>query len=110
METGTPWGQALAGPTTGNVLISAVITVVEVYSAFNRRRREGYGTPDLYMQIFADFDAANATEYTILALTDAVVQHARRLLDLYALRAYDAVQLATALVAHDMLQAAGRNL
>ena len=39
-EPGTDWFQALAEPTAGNLIITARVSMVEVYSALNRRLRE----------------------------------------------------------------------
>jgi predicted nucleic acid-binding protein len=52
----------------------------------------------------ADFDAICATEYQLVELTSSVVEQARLLLEHHPLRAYDAVQLASALVAQHALQ------
>jgi predicted nucleic acid-binding protein len=106
-ETGTAWFRELAAPTAGNVIITARITMVEVYSALNRRQREaGLGAAD-YAQIAADFTTICATEYQFVELTVSVIERAKLLLERYPLRAYDAVQLASALLTHDTLQAVG---
>ena len=39
-ETGAAWFRQLADPATGNVIITARISAIEVYSALSRRRRE----------------------------------------------------------------------
>jgi hypothetical protein len=39
-ERGTLWFRALADPEAGNMIITARISMVEVYSALSRRRRE----------------------------------------------------------------------
>jgi hypothetical protein len=106
-ETGTTWFRALAEPTAGNVIITARISMVEVYSALNRRLREArLGIVD-YAQLVTDFVVTCAAEYELVELTLPVVERARSLLERYPLRAYDAVQLASALMAHDTLQTAG---
>lgn len=106
-ETGTAWFRTLADPTAGNVIITARISMVEVYSALNRRRREANISAADYAQIVADFATICATEYQFVELTASVVERARLLLERYPLRAYDAVQLASALLTHDTLQASG---
>jgi len=40
-EIGTAWVRALVAPAAGHTLLTARITMVEVYSALARRRREG---------------------------------------------------------------------
>jgi hypothetical protein len=41
-EIGASWFQALADPPAANVIITARISLLEVYSAFNRWLREAY--------------------------------------------------------------------
>jgi len=104
-ETGTTWVRALIDPAAGHTLLTARITMVEVYSALARRRREG-SVPATYCSIAAQaFTAHSATEYEFVELDLGVVTLARDLLDRHPLRAYDAVQLASALVANQALQA-----
>lgn len=80
--------------------------MVEVYSALARRRREG-SVPASDCSIAAQaFTAHSATEYEFVELNLDVVALARDLLERHPLRAYDAVQLASALVANHALQAA----
>jgi predicted nucleic acid-binding protein len=106
-EVGTAWFRALTLPSTGNLIITARISLVEVYSALNRRQREAGLTPTDYTQIVADFTTICTTEYELVELTPRVVARAKLLLGRYALRAYDAVQLASALVTNDTVQSAG---
>ena len=40
-EAGSSWFRAIADPASGNVIITARVSVVEVYSALNRRVRAG---------------------------------------------------------------------
>ena len=106
-EAGTSWFRLLADPTSGNVIITARVSVVEVYSALNRRVREGTLDPKTYAALAADFDSVCTAEYRLLELDPTVAARACRLLEQHALRAYDAVQLATALIAKDLLVASG---
>jgi hypothetical protein len=106
-EPGSDWFQALAEPTTGNLIITARVSMVEVYSALNRRLREAHLSGADYAQIVTDFAAVCLTEYQLVELTEVVVERARLLLEHHALRAYDAIQLASALTSNDTLQAAG---
>lgn len=84
--------------------------MVEVYSALNRRLREAHLSLVDYAQIATDFATICLTEYELVELTPPVVERARLLLERYPLRAYDAVQLASALSANDALQAADLSL
>ncbi|MBI2942279.1 MAG: type II toxin-antitoxin system VapC family toxin [Chloroflexi bacterium] len=106
-ETGSAWFQTLADPAAGNVIITARISMVEVYSALNRRLREARLSIVDYAQIVIDFMAICLTDYELVELTPSIVERARILLEHYPLRAYDAVQLASALATRDALQSAG---
>jgi predicted nucleic acid-binding protein len=105
-ETGTAWVQALCAPSTDNVIITARISLVEVYSALNRRQREARISSTDYADIVADFATVCAAEYQLVELTIPVVERAKSLLERHPLRAYDAVQLASALLAQDVLRSA----
>lgn len=96
-ETGSSWVQNLTNPGSGNTLIVARITWVEVLSALSRLQR---------MQHLASQDVAIAleafrfdwkTQYQVVELAPSVTQHAGQLVQNHVLRAYDAVQLASAL-------------
>jgi predicted nucleic acid-binding protein len=105
-EIGTAWVSALVSPTQGHVLLTARITMVEVYSALARRKREGT-VPATDCDVAAQAFASHcASEYDFVELSPDVIDVARDLLDRHALRAYDAVQLASALIANRALVAA----
>lgn len=106
-ERGSAWFHTLADPATGNTLITAQITIVEVVSAFNRRVREATLTRVDYARIRADFDALCGSEYRLVSTSLLVLERAQDLLEHYPLRAYDAVQLASALIANNALHGAG---
>lgn len=106
-ETGSGWFQALLAPTAQNVIITANISIVEFYSALNRRIRESTLTLADYSQIATDFDALCGAQYTLLELTNSIIGRARQLLEQHPLRAYDGVQLASALIANSTLLTAG---
>ncbi len=96
-ETGSAWVQALADVATGNLLIIARITWVEVLSALARRQRDGsLSAPDvdLIIQRFR-FDLNN--QYQVVELDRALAESAGQLINQYPLRAYDAIQLASVL-------------
>lgn len=106
-EIGTNWLQRLVDPVASNNFTTARISIIEVYSAFNRRIREGVLLLVDYATLRADFDALCANEYSLVELTAALSDKARLLLERHPLRAYDAVQLASALATNDTLFAAG---
>ena len=106
-EIGSGWFRALADPATGNTIITSRVSIIEVYSAFNRRVREASLSPVDYAQLAADFASIYGDEYQIVELTVPVADSARALLEHHALRSYDAIQLASALITSEALQAAG---
>ena len=106
-EIGSAWVRALVDPALGNLITTMHISVVEVYSALNRRVREATLTPADYVRMVADFDALCGGQYTLVDFTGSIAARARDLLEQHPLRAYDAVQLASALVVNDVLVATG---
>ncbi len=107
-EVGTPWIQALSDPVTGNTLVSAVITRVEVAAALASRHRASGGLS------LAERDGAVALleqhcapEYVLTPIDTPVLDRALTLTQRHRLRGYDAVQLATALAVNDSYLLAG---
>ena len=109
VESGTSWVQQLTEPAAGNRIITAHITQVEGISALSRRLREGTLALAQYTPIADDWVMLCVTQYQIVALTAAIVDASRRLLEAHPLRAYDAVQLATAVLSNQALVAAGHS-
>lgn len=103
-ETGTAWVRALADPAVGHSLLTARITMVEIYSALARRKREGT-VPAADCDTAAQaFTAHSDSDYEYIELGLDVVVIARQLLERHSLRAYDAVQLASAVLVNEVLQ------
>ena len=102
-ETGSSW---LRRRLTAEPLPSVVVVhlaIVEMTSALTRRMREGRLTQTEYAQLQSAFRSDCLNEYEIAVAAGSVVDEAVRLLEAYPLRAYDAVHLATALVANQRL-------
>jgi hypothetical protein len=72
----------------------------------NRRRREAEINALDYQDLVGDFEAVCSTQYQITEITPAVIRRSRSLLEQHPLRAYDAIQLASALLAQTALQTA----
>ncbi len=106
-EAGTRWFRRLAAPASGHIILTVRVSVVEIFSALNRRVREGTLDPQTYAAIAADVESVCATEYRVIELSPEVAGRARGLLERHPLRAYDAVHLAAALSAQAILQASG---
>ena len=58
------------------------------------------------LAIVADFAALCDAEYDLIELSPGIIEQARLLLERYVLRAYDAIQLASARIARNRLLAA----
>jgi predicted nucleic acid-binding protein len=86
-----------------HLFITSSLSQVEVYSALNRRVREGRLSAADYESIVADFEALCQTEYQLVEISAGIVNRTRQLLEQHPLRAYDAVQLATALLTNEAL-------
>ena len=96
-ETGADWVRALATPSAQTLLIIARITWVEVLSAFARRRREGALSQDAVQRAVRLFRYDWNMQYRVIELDSNITKVAGTLIMRYPLRAYDAVQLASAL-------------
>ncbi|MCL1466703.1 type II toxin-antitoxin system VapC family toxin [Argonema galeatum] len=96
-ETGTVWISAIADPQVGNLLFAVRITWVEVLSALARRQREGSLSANEVAQAIQTFRDDLNTQYQVTAVDPALLETAGQLVMQYPLRAYDAVQLASAL-------------
>ncbi len=96
-ETGSTWIQTLAAPGAQNSLIIARITWVEVLSALARRQREASLTPDDVTWALSAFRYDLDMQYQVVELDSALAEAAGILVTQHPLRAYDAVQLASAL-------------
>lgn len=78
------------------VLGLSVICAPEIFSAFNRRRREGALSAEDYDLIKAKF-GADVRDAVLLDLTPAVIARAIALLETNTLRAMDALHVACAI-------------
>jgi predicted nucleic acid-binding protein len=96
-ETGSIWVQAITAPQTGNKLIIARITWVEVLSALARLQREGNLPPTNVTKAVQAFQYHLDTQYQVVELDRPLAQAAGQLVQRHPLRAYDSVQLASAL-------------
>ena len=106
-ETGSVWVKTLIAPATGNAIVTAHLSLIELYSALNRRVRENSVSVLDYKNISTDLSVIFSSQYGIIPLIPVVVNDAKDLLERYPLRAYDAVHLASALYARNHLQATG---
>lgn len=103
-EVGSVWFQNLVSPASRNEIITAKLSIVEVLSAFNRRRREANISQIDYDDFAKDFSTISNNEYHLLDLTDSIIAESKRLLETHPLRAGDSIQLAAAIHARNLLQ------
>lgn len=89
------------------LLLASQLALVEVAAAFARKEREGEITSAERLDYLRLFTLDCHTQYHLLPLTDRGLRLAADLTHRQALRSYDAIQLATALQANQLLVAAG---
>ncbi|MCL5994881.1 MAG: type II toxin-antitoxin system VapC family toxin [Chloroflexi bacterium] len=106
-EAGTTWVRSITTRSAGNIIIIAQITQAEVVSGAMRRKRDTTITARTAHATRLLIDRHASREYRVVGLTQQIVQRAEDLLELYALRAYDSIQLASALESNVRLVAAG---
>lgn len=104
-EQGTAWVRTLHATTTGNSLLISVITPVEIISGVSWRRREGSITPRAAKAIRLLLHRHLRREYHVVELTALILHRSQDPLEQQPLRAYDAIQLASALEANSRLLA-----
>ena len=104
-EVGSDWLRATLDAQPLPSIVTVHLIIVEVTSALTRRMREGTLTPAEYVQVQNAFRFDCLCEYEIVTAVGGVIDQANRLLERYPLRAYDAVHLATAVVANQRLLA-----
>lgn len=96
-ETGSDWIRALTDPAARNPVIIVRITWVEVLSALARRQREGSITSSDVTRAIRTFSYDLDMQYQVAEVGAALVKTAGELVIQHPLRAYDALQLASAL-------------
>jgi predicted nucleic acid-binding protein len=90
-----------------NALFLSELALVEVSSAFARRAKGG-GISDAERRSYVDLFVGDcARDYALIPADRRAIDRAVALTQAHALRGYDALQLACALVASDLLRAAG---
>ena len=102
-ESGSDRVRALCRRRTGQTILISRMTRVEVASAFARKLREGRLSPRARDGAWRLFHGHYRAQYRTLDLDEAVWLLAENLLSRHPLRAYDAVQLASALRADRLL-------
>lgn len=103
-EVGSTWISALTNPVTGNTIILSEITMAETAAVFAAKHRASRGiTRRERDDALALFQHHCAIDYDLVPVTRATIDLAVNLTQSHRLRGYDAVQLATALLANQAL-------
>jgi uncharacterized protein len=97
-EPGTDRLLPLVTDRTDNRFAVLAIAVVEIRSAIRRRQRAGDINTEIAAAILANVQSHMETRFIRQAVNDTVIDEALELIDRYALRAFDAAQLAGCLV------------
>ena len=97
------WVQQITDPATAPVLLVSAIAIVELAAALARKEREGAVTTTERQQYLGLFALDCQQLFSLLPVTGAVLRLAATLTHRQALRAYDAVHLATALQANQLV-------
>ncbi|MBZ0321173.1 MAG: type II toxin-antitoxin system VapC family toxin [Anaerolineae bacterium] len=100
IEQGSVWIQGITAPSARNRIFIAQITPVEIVSALARKEREKTLTSRSRQAAMLLLERHGKREYVVVRFTDSVAQEAKRLLITYPLRAFDAIQLASAITAN----------
>ena len=95
-EDGSEWIASLFENSTDTLYYIAEITTVELTSAICRRLQTDQAEIDQGERILNDFDLHLLWELIVLDIESDLISDARSLVRKHRLRAYDAIQLATA--------------
>jgi predicted nucleic acid-binding protein/predicted DNA-binding antitoxin AbrB/MazE fold protein len=107
VEPGTTWVRSMIRRSSGNTVLTAQITQIEIVSGASQRVREGTLTTRTARAVRLLIDRHARREYVVIGLTPQVVQRAEDLLPVHPLRTYNAVQRASALESNTRLVATG---
>ena len=107
-EIGSGWVRALLSSPDPPVVFTSRLTVVEAASAFARRLRQGSLSSTDHTNLLSVFDYDINNKYYLLEVRPVTIDTARGLANHHPLRAYDAVQLATAWLLNRELLLAGK--
>ena len=96
-ERGSTWLTSQIDPANGSRVYISQITIVEVVSAITRKERGNHLSANDAAAALQTFETNCLFEFSIVPLSTSLVNEAVTLARKYALRGYDAVQLASAL-------------
>jgi len=109
-ERGSQWVKALTDSQTGNKIILARITWVEMLSAFSRLKRESAIDENVFSTALQALKFDWDIQYQVVEFDKAMAEQAGELVKKHPLRAYDSVQMASALKIHQIYAKAAPGL
>ena len=105
-EAGSAWVRQITDPQAQNTILLAETTLVEVAAALAAKQRAPRGiTLEQRNRVLSRFFQDCAEHFTLVSIDRSVIDRAVDLAQHHRLRAYDAMQLATALEASAITQA-----
>jgi predicted nucleic acid-binding protein len=109
-ETGTNWVRKQTARSAGNDVVIAQITPIELYSAIARQYHDSQIDLIRLQEFRSLFMRHVQNQYLVLSLSSAMITRALSLHETYRLRAYDSIQLASALELNRRLAATSQTL
>ncbi|MCB0204990.1 MAG: type II toxin-antitoxin system VapC family toxin [Anaerolineae bacterium] len=106
-EMGSNWLKAFIANNDQTLLFTSRMTIVEVTSAFARRKRERSLSQQDFDALESAFRSDCQSAYHIIPPTTEIINRACELVSHHPLRAYDATHLASAMSAHEFLSLEG---
>jgi uncharacterized protein len=94
-EVGSKWICSLFQPSLNNQFFVTAVTGVEIISAITRRAKGGSISITDAKNVGSQFKKDFQTDYKVIQISETIINSAIRVAELYALRGYDAVQLAS---------------
>ena len=101
-EQGSAWFDLVLAR-SNTVILTSRVSIVEVRSAFARKFREASILPQQLEGMISAFREDCLLRYRFVEVESHVIDLATHVLDQHILRAYDAIQLASALRANELL-------
>lgn len=102
-EVGSGWVNALLSFSSPPAVFTSHLTVIEATCAFARRLREGTLSSTDHAKLLSAFNYDVTYKYNIVDVMPVTIDTACQLANKHPLRAYDAVQLATAWLTNQTL-------
>lgn len=96
-EMGSAWVGEILHPANNHTVHTAAITEVEIIAALARRSKAPGAKPQEFSAAIASFRADFDSYIRVVEITPQLLRSASHLAEKYAMRGYDAVQLAAAI-------------